>query len=234
MTFEEDVHDLLGIELTPHQVSAFDRYEKELISWNQRFNITTIVEPSQIRVKHFLDSLSCWLAIRESPGSLIDVGAGGGFPGLPLKILQPRHKLALVEATAKKAGFLEHMVQVLSLKDASVIAKRAEEAGQLNEHREVYHWAVARAVAPLRVLAEYLLPLVEIGGFVLAQKGKDAEREIEEATNAIKVLGGKLSQTIPVEVPNLEEERALVVIKKIAPTPSAYPRRPGIPGKRPL
>ena len=234
MTLEHDVHDMLGIELTPQQVSAFARYEKELIAWNQRFNITNFIEPDQIRTKHFLDSLSCWLAIRETPGSLIDVGAGGGFPGLPLKILKPVLPLTQVEATAKKAGFLDHLVQVLSLADATVIATRAEEVGQLYEHREKYHWSVARAVAPLRVLAEYLLPLTEVGGFALAQKGKESEREIHEATNAIEIMGGELSQIIPVKVPHLDEKRVLVVIKKVSPTPPIYPRRPGIPAKRPV
>jgi 16S rRNA (guanine527-N7)-methyltransferase len=232
---EEDVLTLLGIQLNQAQIDAFDLYARELVDWNQRFNLTSITDPDQIRSKHFLDSLSCWLAMRKAPlGRVIDVGAGAGFPGLPLKILQPEMQLTLVEATAKKAGFLEHMVQVLGLRDVSVVARRAEEVGQMGEHREAYDWAVARAVAPLAVLAEYLLPLANVGGRILAQKGRGAKEEIEAAKNAIEKLGGEKIDLKPVTIPGLHEERWLVVVKKTMPTPPAYPRRAGMPAKRPL
>lgn len=232
--FAQTIHDWLGVSLSGEQLAAFDQYAAELVVWNQRFNLTSITEREQVRTRHFLDSLSCWLALRQAPGRLIDAGSGAGLPGLPLKILQPKLPLTLVEATAKKAGFLEHMLQVLGLQDARVLAARAEEAGQMPTEREAYDWAVARALAPLPVLAEYLLPLVRVGGRMLAQKGREAASELEAAGEAIRMLGGGEAQLLPVQVPGLDEERWLIVVEKVAETPPKYPRRPGMPSKRPL
>jgi 16S rRNA (guanine527-N7)-methyltransferase len=230
-----DVSTLLGIQLTVEQLEAFEIYERELIEWNARFNLTSITDPQQIRIRHFLDSLSCWLAMQPLPlGRVIDLGAGAGFPGLPLKILQPQLELTLVEATAKKAGFLEHIVQVLRLERVTVLARRAEEVGQMPEHREAYDWAVARALAPMPVLAEYMLPLVKLGGRMLAQKGRDAKLETQQAASAFQALGGELAEVLPVSIPHLVEERWLVTVAKTASTPAKYPRRVGIPSKRPL
>jgi 16S rRNA (guanine527-N7)-methyltransferase len=231
----QDVSKLLGIQLSDEQLAAFETYERELIEWNARFNLTSIVDPQQIRIRHFLDSLSCWLAMRSSPlGSVIDLGAGAGFPGLPLKILQPQIELTLVEATAKKAGFLEHIVQVLRLEQVTVLAKRAEDVGQIPEHREAYDWAVARALAPMPVLAEYMLPVVKVGGRMLAQKGRDVKLETQQAASAFQALGGEVAEVLSLAIPHLEEERWLVTVTKTAPTPANYPRRVGIPTKRPL
>lgn len=233
--FTDEVFNLLGIRLSDEQRAAFDLYARELLEWNRRFNLTTITDPEQIRIKHFLDSLSCWRAMRETPpGSLVDIGAGAGFPGIPLKILKPDIHMALVEATAKKTGFLLHMVQFLRQEGVHVATTRAEEFGHMPAHRESFDWAVARAVAPLPVLVEYMLPLVKLGGHALAQKGKDAAAEVEAAKVAISKLGGELSDLKKVVVPGLDEDRYLVIIKKISPTPETYPRRPGVPSKRPL
>jgi 16S rRNA (guanine527-N7)-methyltransferase len=232
--FAQSVQQMLGISLSGQQLQQFDTYARELIEWNQRFNLTSITDADAIYTKHFLDSLSCWLALREAPGSVVDVGAGAGFPGLPLKILQPEMQLTLVEATAKKTGFLTHIVQVLGLTVVQVVAQRAEDVGQDPGQRAGYDWAVARAVAPLATLAEYLLPLVRVGGFSLAQKAKGAQQELDEAANAVAKLGGEVHRTLQVEVPGLSEERWLVVLKKIGETPEAYPRRAGMPSKRPL
>ena len=235
LDFADAVFKLTASHLSEAQLQAFELYARQLVEWNQRFNLTSITEGEQIRVRHFLDSLSCWIALQKAPaGRMIDVGAGAGFPGLPLKILRPELQLTLVEATAKKATFLEHMVQVLRLEGVSVLAQRAEELGLHARHRQAYDWAVARAVAPLPVLAEYLLPFVKVGGFALAQKGKDAAAEAGAAKPAIEKLGGELNEVFQVTIPGLDEERWLVVLKKIAPTPANYPRRPGMPGKRPL
>jgi 16S rRNA (guanine527-N7)-methyltransferase len=231
----QDVSTLLGIQLSDEQLAAFETYERELIEWNARFNLTSIVDPQQIRIRHFLDSLSCWIAMRSAPpGRVIDLGAGAGFPGLPLKILQPQMELTLVEATAKKAGFLEHIVQVLRLEQVTVLAKRAEDVGQIPEHREAYDWAIARALAPMPVLAEYMLPVVKVGGRMLAQKGRDVKLETQQAASAFQALGGEVADVLSVAIPHLEEERWLVTVNKTAPTPPNYPRRVGIPTKRPL
>jgi len=162
------------------------------------------------------------------------VGTGAGFPGIPLKIVCPGMRLTLLEATGKKVMFLEHVLKVLGLRDIVVMKGRAEELGQDPEHREQYDWAVARAVAEMPTLAEYLLPLVAVGGKVLAQKGEMAAAEVHKAETAIKTLGGHVQRLIPVELRGLTETRHLVVIDKVAATPAKYPRRPGIPSKRPL
>jgi 16S rRNA (guanine527-N7)-methyltransferase len=231
----------LGLELTEGQLEAFDLYRRELQTWNQRMNLTAIDDTEGILVRHFLDSLSCILAFRQpetgrpAPGArLIDVGAGAGFPGIPLKIVYPNLHLTLLEATGKKAHFLEHLQAELSLSGVTVINARAEELGQDPLHRETYDWALARAVAEMPVLAEYLLPLVRLGGHCVAQKGEKAPAEATAAETAINLLGGRLSRLLPVELRGLAETRFLVLLKKVAPTPTKYPRRPGMPGKRPI
>ena len=231
----------LGLELTAKQLTTFDRYRRELQAWNQRINLTAIDDTEGILVRHFLDSLSCTLAFRQpetgrpAAGTrLIDVGAGAGFPGVPLKIVCPNIQLTLVEATAKKAQFLEHLREQLALNGITIINARAEELGHDAAHRERYDWAMARAVAEMPVLAEYLLPLVRIGGYCLAQKGEKAAAEATAAESAINLLGGRLARLLPVELRGLAETRFLVLVKKVAPTPAKYPRRPGMPGKRPI
>ncbi len=228
-------YSLLGIRLTPAQLAAFSCYEEELLAWNRRMNLTAIESPEQVRIKHFLDSLSCWLVMRETPVSkVVDVGTGAGFPGLPLKISNPRLSLTLIESVGKKAAFCNHIVQKLRLEDVQVIPERAEVVGQNPEHRERYDWAVARAVANLPVLMEFLLPLVRVGGKALAMKGSNAPAEAQMAQRAIRLLGGELQRLVPVTLPGVAEERYLVVVDKIAVTPQNYPRRPGVPAKKPL
>jgi 16S rRNA (guanine527-N7)-methyltransferase len=229
---------LLSLELTLSQVEAFRLYAAELTEWNEKFNLTAIKNPAEVEVKHFADSLSCLLALRltfhHHPVTLIDVGTGAGFPGIPLKIVCPDLKLTLLESVGKKAAFLEHLVGKLALKEVKVIKGRAEEVGQSQDHRERYDWAVARAVAEMPVLLEYLLPLVKVGGKVLAQKGEHAPAEAHGAEGAAKLLGGALSRVTAVELPGIVEPRYLVVFDKVAATPKKYPRRPGLPSKQPL
>ncbi len=229
------VRTLLGLELTPAQIAAFQTYADELRAWNERFNLTAITDPEGIQVKHFLDSLSLLALLPgDSAGRLIDVGTGAGFPGLPLKIMRPTLRLTLVEATGKKVTFCEAVAAKLGLRDVTVIKARAEEIGQVPEHREQYDWAVARAVAELPVLAEYLLPLVRVGGQAIAQKGANAPQEAQAAEAAVQRLGGRLAATRPVALPGVAETRYLVVYDKVTPTPPAYPRRVGVPSKAPL
>lgn len=231
----QDAKTLFNVHLTARQVMALINYEKELLEWNQKFNLTAIRDAESIRVKHFLDSYSCVLAWKANPPlRLIDVGTGAGFPGIPLKIIYPTMHVTLVESVGKKAMFCQHIVSKLGLEDIEVIKTRAEDIGQNKKHRESYDCAVARAVAGMNILSEYLLPLVKVGGTVLAQKGETAHAEAQSAEKAIKLLGGKLKQIIPVELPNVADERFLVLIDKVHATPDSYPRKAGIPAKTPL
>ncbi len=226
---------LFGINLTQGQCEALRAYERELLSWNRKHNLTAIHRPEEIRTKHFLDSLSCALAFQGSPPRrLADVGSGAGFPGIPLKILYPDIRLTLIESVGKKAAFCEHIVEALHLPDVEVIKGRAEEIGRQSAHRESYDWVVARAVAVFPVLAEYLLPLARVGGRMLAMKGASAPAEAQAAGRALRLLGGELRELIPVTLPGVAEERYLVVVDKVAATPAHYPRRTGVPRKRPL
>ena len=235
---EKLAHDalaLFNVHITGRQVMALSTYEKELIEWNQKFNLTAIRDSDSIRTKHFLDSFSCVLAWKTSPPEhLIDIGTGAGFPGVPLKIIYPNLKLTLVESVGKKAMFCQHIVRVLGLEQVAVIQARAEDLGQNPQHRETYDWAVARAVANLNVLSEYLIPLVKVGGNALAQKGESGPAEAQSAEKAMELLGGKLKQLIPVNLPGVADDRYLVVVEKVAATPPKYPRKPGIPMKMPL
>lgn len=232
---QEAARALLGLKLTARQLEAFRRYAHELVSWNQRFNLTAITDPEAIAVRHFLDSLTCLLAMRaEASGRLVDVGTGAGFPGIPLKLVSANLRVTLIEATRKKAEFCKHVVEQLQLEGVETLHARAEEVGQDTAHRQAYDWAVARAVAPLPVLVEYLLPFLRIGGRAIAQKGETAHAEVHEAEEALRIFGGKVSRLIAIELPGVPETRHLVVIEKTAATPAAYPRRPGMPEKRPL
>ena len=231
----QSAYSLLGIRLTKAQISALDQYEHELLEWNARFNLTAIETPEQVRIKHFLDSLSCLLVMRNTPSErVVDVGTGAGFPGLPLKIVCPGIQLALVESVGKKAGFCQHIVDILKLDNVKIFQERAETLGQQTEHRERYDWAIARAVANMPVLMELLLPFVRVGGKVLAMKGLSAPVEAQTAEHAIKVLGGHLQKLVPIALPGVAEERYLVVVEKVVATPSGYPRRVGLATKKPL
>ncbi len=228
----------LQIPLRPEHLEAFRIYQQELVTWNDYFNLTAIIEDEAVQVRHFLDSISCLRALengdRLSGQSVIDVGTGAGFPGLPLKILCPGMRLTLLEATEKKVRFLEHIIALLKLDRVTVIHGRAEELGQDPTHREHYDWVFARAVADMQILAEYLLPLAKVGGRVLAQKGEDAVAEVHGADWAITTLGGQVRRLVPVELHGLAETRYLVLLDKVAATPTQYPRRAGMPSKRPL
>jgi len=233
----------LGLSLTPSQLGQFAAYESLVLEWNERIALTAIREPRDIRLRHFLDSLSC--ATVTGPlddRSLIDIGSGAGFPGLPLKILFPGLRLTLADSVAKKARFLELVVGELGLQDVTVVAERAELLGRDPAFRERYDWAAARAVADLRVLAEYLLPLCRVGGAMLAQKGEEevtrirdeAGRTRAEIERAFEALGGGEAQISPINLPCYERTHYLVVVPKVRATDDRYPRRPGIPIKRPL
>lgn len=224
----------LKVELTADQLQLFKRYEELLTEWNQKFNLTAIADPEGIHLKHFYDSLTCLRVIQDISAAIIDVGCGAGFPGIPLKIVRPDFRLTLVESVGKKAEFCSEVVKQLGLRDVAILHARVEDLGQDLSHREKYDWAVARALAPMPVLAEYLLPLVCIGGSVLAQKGSSARLELEQAAGAITLLGGEVEQVDEFELPGLKEKRALIKIGKRKPTPPKFPRKAGLPLKNPL
>ena len=226
---------MVGLRLSVAQVTAMERFERELLDWNTRFNLTAVRDSNGVQVKHFLDSLTCLLALRDSSvNRVIDVGTGAGFPGLPLKIACPAMQLTLVESVGKKADFCRHVTKTLALDGVDVVQERVEVLGQQPAYREQYDWALARAVAAMPVLAEFLLPLVRVGGRALAMKGESGPAEVQTAERAMRMLGGHLRQLVPVHLPGVAEERYLVVVDKVAATPANYPRRVGVPAKRPL
>lgn len=224
-----------GLSLNKEQLAQFATYRSLLQEWNKRINLTAIDDAAGIQVRHFLDSLTCATVTGDLSGQrLIDVGTGAGFPGLPLKILYPRLRLTLVESVSKKTRFLEALVAELGMQDVTILDERAENVARQEAHRAQYDWAVARAVAELRVLVEYLLPLCRPGGRALAQKGERARAEAEEAADAIKKLGGAWPTFHSVSLPGRDVTHYLVVVEKVDRTPAKYPRRPGRPAKRPL
>jgi 16S rRNA (guanine527-N7)-methyltransferase len=234
-TFARTAGHLSGITLTENQIRIFSRYEESLLEGNRRLNLTAITGREEIRLKHFLDSLSCLRVMKPKPGTrVIDVGTGAGFPGIPVKIGAPGIQLTLVESTGKKADFCRRLVEQLQLRDVTVLHARAEDVGRDPAHRERYDWAMARAVADLSILAEYLLPMVRIGGCALAQKGESGPAEAQAAVQAVELLGGTVEKITPVELPGIAEARYLIVIRKAAATPPQYPRRTGMPSKKPL
>ncbi len=225
----------LGIELSAAQRTMFEVYEAELMDWNEKMNLTAVRDAEGIRIKHFLDSLTCAQVLGDLNGrSLIDIGTGAGFPGIPLKILFPELRLVLVDSVGKKVNFCRHVIEQLALNDSLALQGRAEELGLMKEHREAYDVAVARAVAGLPVLCEYLLPLVRVGGCMLAQKGESAPEEAVQAKKAIRALGGGSAEITPVALPGLEDQRYLIWIPKDKQTPPGFPRRTGIPSKMPI
>jgi 16S rRNA (guanine527-N7)-methyltransferase len=222
------------LPLSAAQLDQFERYSAELIRWNTHTNLTSITEPRAIVIRHFLDSLTLAQAWPSgAPESLADIGAGAGFPGIPLKLLWPELRLLLVESVGKKTEFLAHIVKTLGLTDVEICTGRAETLGQTASYREQFALVTGRAVANLNVLAEYCLPLCQVGGLFVAPKSADGAQEAALAERALQQLGGQYQQTIDVQLPEVDP-RTLVVVRKVQPTPTQYPRRVGLPLKRPL
>ncbi|MBN2240906.1 MAG: 16S rRNA (guanine(527)-N(7))-methyltransferase RsmG [Dehalococcoidales bacterium] len=228
----------LDITITGKQAELFEVYYRELADWNNRVNLTSVTGYEEVQVKHFLDSLTVFSGFRKDKDlsglTVLDVGTGAGFPGIPLKIVLPDIKLILIEATAKKTEFLKYIVSTLGLSEVEVLTGRAEELARIGKHRESYDVIVSRAVAPLAVLAEFTLPFCTVGGRCILPKKGDTVREIDQAMTAIETLGGKLSEVKKLNIEGLEDDRHLVIIDKVGPVPDKYPRRPGIPEKRPI
>ncbi|GEM83334.1 MAG: ribosomal RNA small subunit methyltransferase G [Meiothermus sp.] len=224
----------LGLELEP-TLPYFQLLYQNLIEANAITNLTAIRDERGIILKHFVDSLSC-LKSGKLEGSLrvVDVGTGAGFPGLPLKIVRPELEMTFLDATQKKIAFIEGVCRKMKLAQTHCIWGRAEELGHDPAHRETYDRALSRAVSALNTLSELCLPLVRVGGFMIAQKSVGVEGELEQAQAAIQKLGGTVQEVITFQLPGLGELRTLIVIEKTRPTPPSYPRRTGVPAKNPL
>jgi 16S rRNA (guanine527-N7)-methyltransferase len=224
-----------GVELGDHQLDQFDRLTELLLEWNSKFNLTRITDPGEIAIKHYLDSLSVLPVVRMSGrASLIDVGTGAGFPGIPLKIALPDLRLTLLDSSRKRLTFLEAMCQDLELSAVNTIHARAEDAGRDKTCRGQFDFAVARAVARLSVLAELCIPFCRKGGRFVAYKGPDAKAEIDEAGKAIRILRGEVEAVRELVLPHSDAGRTLIVIRKIGATSGAYPRNAGVPARDPL
>jgi len=229
----------LGIELSTRQVKQFELYYQELTEWNKRINLTAITDYSSVQVKHFLDSLTVTIALSqeemERPDfDIIDIGTGAGFPGVSFKILLPQPRLVLIEPTTKKTAFLRHIIHKLELENIEILNSRAEEAAHLLPYREKFALVLSRAVAALPALVELTLPFCRIGGRLIAQKKGEVDQEVNGAEKAIATLGGKLDRIKKIELNEFDDARYLVIIDKIYPTPNKYPRRPGLPKRRPI
>lgn len=218
--------------LIDEKKDRFEKFYDILVENNKFFNLTSITEKNEVYVKHFYDSVYA-SDLFDKNVEIIEVGSGGGFPSVPLKIVREDLCFTLLEATNKKCVYLSGVKEKLNFENFSVICGRAEEKGK-NELREKFDYSVARAVAPLRTLSEYLLPLVKVGGTVVCYKGSDFEREAEESKNAIRILGGKIENILTYDLPREYGGRSLIIIKKISPTPQKYPRGMGKEKKCPL
>ena len=211
----------------------FAVYMELLREWNEKINLTAITDEEGILVKHFLDSCSISEFV-DNNSKIIDVGTGAGFPGLPLKIVNDTLNLTLVDSLNKRINFLNEVKNKLGLKNVETVHGRAEDVGIDNKYREKYDFAVSRAVAELRILVEYLLPLVKVGGKVIAMKGPNIDEEVENSKKAVKLLGGEIERIESFRLGNTDNERTVIIIKKIKNTESKYPRKAGIPRKNPL
>lgn len=225
----------LNIELNEEQKNKFIIYKKLLKEWNKKINITAITDDKEIDIKHFLDSLTPNITnLFEGEKSVIDIGTGGGFPGLPLKIVNPSLKVTLLDSLNKRIIFLNEVIKSLNLKDVKAIHGRAEELGRTVEYREKYHVCISRAVASLDTLSEYCIPFVKKGGYFISMKGPDVEKELEESKKAINILGGNIETVEKIMLPESNISHSLIIIKKTKETPTKYPRGGGKPKKRPL
>ena len=234
--FEKEIMEYveeLGIKLSKEQAEIFFDYMNLLLEWNEKINLTAITEEKEVIVKHFVDSLTIAKYIPEG-ASLVDVGTGAGFPGIPLKIIRDDLKITLLDSLQKRINFLDVVIKKLNLKNIETIHARVEEFGKNSKYRESFEVATSRAVANLSTLTEYLLPLVKVGGIAVCMKGSSIEEELETSKKAINVLGGKVSNVFEFDLPKTDIKRNIVIVDKINETPSKYPRKPGMPSKEPI
>lgn len=223
----------LGLELTDEQIENFYDFMNLLIEKNKVMNLTGITEPKEVILKHFIDSLTALKYINEN-NTVIDVGTGAGFPGVPLKITKNSLEITLLDSLNKRINFLNEVIENTGLDNIRTIHGRAEDFGRNIEYREKYDVAISRAVAPLNILLEYMLPFVKVGGKCICMKGSNCDEEIENAKNAIKKLGGEIEKIDKFSLPNSDNNRTILIIKKVKKIDKQYPRNAGIPTKKPL
>ena len=232
--FDEKLN-ALGITLTEKQYEQFDKYYELLVEWNKVMNLTGITEYEEVNEKHFIDSLSIVKVIDVNKvNSVIDVGTGAGFPGIPLKIAFPHLKITLLDSLNKRIKYLNTVIEELGLEDIQTIHGRAEDFARKEEHREQYDLAVSRAVANLSTLSELCVPYVKVGGMFIPYKSGEIEDEVKEAQTAIKVLGGKQKEIVKFTLPGSDINRSFVKIDKVKNTGKKFPRKAGLPGKEPI
>lgn len=224
----KNLFESFGFNITENQLEIFEKYYELIVFYNSKFNITAITEKKEVYLKHFIDSL---LGAEFINGDFVDIGSGGGFPSIPIKILKPELKATLLEATGKKCEFLKEVVKELNLKDVNVVFGRAEELAHDKNFREKFDYVTARAVAALPSLSEYCIPFIKVNGKFVAFKG-DAENEIKEAENAVKILGGKIEEVRKFDLSG--NTRSIVIIKKEKSTENIYPRPNAKIRKKPL
>lgn len=227
--------NVLGVTLNDTQLKQFDQYYELLVEWNKVMNLTAITEYEEVVVKHFVDSLSLVKAIDiEKVHTVIDIGTGAGFPGIPLKIAFPHLKITLLDSLNKRINFLNEVIDKLGLEEISTIHGRAEDFARKLEYREQFDLCVSRAVANLSTLSEYCLPYVKVGGVFLPYKSGEIDQEVEEAATALKVLGGKMKKVEKFQLPDSDISRSFIVIAKTKNTGKKFPRKAGLPSKEPI
>lgn len=223
----------MQIELSNQQLEQFYLYMNLLLEWNGKINLTAITDPKEIILKHFIDSITIAPYLKNAQ-SILDIGTGAGFPGIPLAILENSKDFVLMDSLNKRIIFLQEVIQNIALTGVQAIHGRAEELGKEKEHREHYDLVTSRAVAKLNILLEYMLPFVKVGGRCICMKSQEIEEELEEAKQAIELLGGKLERVDEIILPESDVKRKIIVIQKVRQTPIKYPRKPGTPTKEPI
>lgn len=221
----------INVKIKDKEVEQFYEYMNSLLEWNEKINLTAITEPKEVILKHFIDSITIQKYIQKE-NSVVDVGTGAGFPGIPLNIVNNEAKYTLVDSLNKRIKFLNEIIDKLSLKNIETVHSRAEDFAK--ENRETYDVATSRAVAALNVLLEYLLPLVKVGGLCICMKGSNVQEEIEASSNALKILGGQIEKVEQITLPDSDIIRNIVIVRKVTKTSSKYPRKAGLPSKEPL
>ena len=220
-------------KINNNQLEMFYKYMQLLLKWNEKINLTAITDENEIILKHFVDSLTVLKYIKEND-KIIDVGTGAGFPGIPIAIMMPNVKITLLDSLNKRINFLNEVIKELDLKNVETIHSRSEDCGKDMLYREKYDISIARAVANLSTLSEYLLPFVKIGGKMICMKGSEIEEELKNAQYAIKVLGGKIIAKDEFTLPESDIKRNIIIVKKEQYTPKMYPRKAGLPAKEPI